>query len=435
MVMNVYPQEYAPIKTKPNSQLPVSESCFILNLLGLIPAIAVLIFLKTLGGFSTLTVFGIFFITLAISVLSLELFFRNKNKTSFSIKFYRSPNFSRITFKLCGLFCIWGVMAFLYWVLPVYNDSLFKLYFLSLKNYWWLGIIIAIAYFTLMDCLSSSPEDAYYQLGRKILFCQTTINRAEMIELWRGWGVKFFYLALMLPYFYDRLQWFMKADFGKMFAHPHAIFHFSNQLIFFLDLAYASIGYVMTFRIFHTHIRSSEPTLIGWLAAISCYWPFWGVLLNPYYFQYGTGVSWVSVWQNTGIWFILWMSMILLCELIYSLSTIALGLRFSNLTYRGLVTSGPYRFTKHPAYVFKNISWWLISMPFMAWSKDWELALKGSILLLGVNAIYYLRAKTEENHLSHYPEYVEYALAMNSKSIFAPIAKILPFLKYRAPSK
>ena len=433
--MNLYPQEYAPINTKTNSQLPISESCFFLNLLGLIPAFAVLIYLKSLGGFSTLTVLGIFFVTLAISVLGIELWFRNRNKTTFGIRFYRRPNFSRIMFKLLGLFCIWGVMAFLYWVFPVYNDKLFRLYFLTLKNYWWVGILVAIAYFILMDCLSVSSEDAYQQLGRKILFFPTLINRAEMIELWRSWGIKFFYLALMLPYFYERLNWFMRADFSRMFDHPHAIFYYSNQLIFFLDLAYASMGYVMTFRIFHTHIRSSEPTLLGWLVAISCYWPFWGVLINPYYFQYGTGISWVSIWQNTGIWFIIWMSMILLCELIYSLATIALGIRFSNLTYRGLVTSGPYHFTKHPAYVFKNISWWLISMPFMAWSKDWELALRGSILLLGVNALYYLRAKTEENHLSHYPEYVEYALAMNNKSIFAPIAKILPFLKYRAPNK
>ena len=129
------------------------------------------------------------------------------------------------------------------------------------------------------------------------------------------------------------------------------------------------------------------------------------------------------------------MSMILILELVYSLATVALGLRFSNLTYRGLVTGGPYRYTKHPAYVFKNISWWLISMPFMVWGANWQLALRGCILLFGVNILYYVRAKTEENHLSHYPEYVEYALKMNEKSIFVPLVKVLPFLRYKAPGK
>ena len=39
--------------------------------------------------------------------------------------------------------------------------------------------------------------------------------------------------------------------------------------------------------------------------------------------------------------------------------------RFSNLTHRGIITNGPYRYSKHPAYLAKNLSWWLVSMPFM----------------------------------------------------------------------
>ena len=47
----------------------------------------------------------------------------------------------------------------------------------------------------------------------------------------------------------------------------------------------------------------------------------------------------------------------------------------------------------------------------------------------------YLRAKTEERHLSHYREYVEYAQMMNDKSIFRWVAKLLPFLKYKPLQK
>ena len=68
-------------------------------------------------------------------------------------------------------------------------------------------------------------------------------------------------------------------------------------------------------------------------------------------------------------------------------------------------------------------------MPFIA--EDWQTGLKCCVLLFGLNIIYYLRAKTEERHLSHYPEYVEYALKMNDKSIFRWAAKILPLLKYK----
>lgn len=44
--------------------------------------------------------------------------------------------------------------------------------------------------------------------------------------------------------------------------------------------------------------------------------------------------------------------------------------------------------------------------------------------------IYYLRARTEENHLSIYPEYVQYAQAMNNRSLFHGVGKYLPFLVY-----
>ena len=83
--------------------------------------------------------------------------------------------------------------------------------------------------------------------------------------------------------------------------------------------------------------------------------------------------------------------------------------------------------------MFKNLSWWLISVPFLL--NTWQIAVKGSVLLLGLNVIYYLRARTEERHLSHYPEYVAYALAMNDRSIFRWCAKLMPFLKYRAPDE
>ena len=72
-------------------------------------------------------------------------------------------------------------------------------------------------------------------------------------------------------------------------------------------------------------------------------------------------------------------------------------------------------------------------MPFMI--NNTEEAIKACFMLIGVNVIYYLRAKNEERHLSHYPEYEEYALKMNEKSIFTGVAKILPFLKYKPLKK
>ena len=44
--------------------------------------------------------------------------------------------------------------------------------------------------------------------------------------------------------------------------------------------------------------------------------------------------------------------------------------RFSNLTHRGIITSGPYRFTKHPSYVSKNIAWSFVSQAIGQLSLD-----------------------------------------------------------------
>jgi protein-S-isoprenylcysteine O-methyltransferase Ste14 len=138
--------------------------------------------------------------------------------------------------------------------------------------------------------------------------------------------------------------------------------------------------------------------------------PFWGKLFSPLYLHYdGPGFeSWLS-----GVPTARWVcaAVILALEIIYLLATFAFGVRFSNLTNRGILTNGPYRFTKHPAYIAKNMSWWMITLPFIP-THGWVEAVKWSCGLAGVSTIYFLRAKTEERHLSKDPAYVEYALWM-----------------------
>lgn len=431
---HVYPNEYIPMSDNAPSELPASETSFTINAIAGVIAIAAACVVKFAGwNWSPAAVMVLFMFTLSLSVWSLEFVFRGKCSWWNNIKKRRELSASRLTYKLLALAFIWGLIAFLYWLLPIYRDTFYNDYFAFFLNNAWIFATLGVGYFMLSDVVLEREHDAYWQLGRWLCGHREDADKQEMVELFRGWGVKFFFLALMIPYFLQRINWFLKADIRDLAGFPYDVFLFLNEVVFLIDILFAATGYLMTFRLFNTQIRSSEPTLWGWFVAVLCYWPFrdlWG-----YYLEYGGQVNWVKVFENTGIWFELWMYVLLVFELIFSLSTVALGLRFSNLTYRGLVTGGPYRFTKHPAYVFKNISWWMMYMPFMLFASDWQLALRSCLLLLAVNALYYFRAKTEENHLSHYPEYVEYALKMNEKSIFAPIAKILPFLKYKAPQK
>src|SRR5690606_33230096 len=94
------------------------------------------------------------------------------------------------------------------------------------------------------------------------------------------------------------------------------------------------------------------------------------------------------------------------------------GLRFSNLSWRGLVNTGPYRYTKHPAYLSKNIYWWLHTVPFVGVASNMDL-LRNLLGLSFVSMVYYIRAKTEEHHLMAFPEYHDYSQYINKKGLLA----------------
>jgi hypothetical protein len=74
----------------------------------------------------------------------------------------------------------------------------------------------------------------------------------------------------------------------------------------------------------------------------------------------------------------------------------------------------------------------LVSVPFIS-QQDWPTAVHNCAALALLNTIYFLRAKTEERHLSRDPDYVAYALWMNERGMFRFMNKIIPALAYRQP--
>jgi protein-S-isoprenylcysteine O-methyltransferase Ste14 len=94
-----------------------------------------------------------------------------------------------------------------------------------------------------------------------------------------------------------------------------------------------------------------------------------------------------------------WAGLLVLLTGVYAWATFAFGLRFSNLTYRGVLTNGPYRFTRHPAYLSKNLFWWCSTLPFLVTNGSWTDPVRNTVILGIVSGIYFWRAKTEEAHL------------------------------------
>ncbi|MBI4239064.1 MAG: hypothetical protein HY696_11715 [Deltaproteobacteria bacterium] len=225
----------------------------------------------------------------------------------------------------------------------------------------------------------------------------------------RGYLVKFYFIPLMTVFWVNNAASFDR-NLGGLFQ-PNLWHGFSvpqmNRLytaayegIMFLDVSLALVGYVCTWRLLDSHLRSAEPTIAGWLVALLCYPPF--ARISDSYLAYNSGNHfWGQTLAATPILYALFAVLILGCMWIYVHATIAFGFRFSNLTHRGILSSGPYAIIRHPAYVAKNLSWWLITIPFL-------FSLGDCLRLFGWNLLYLGRALTEERHLRQFPDYRAY---------------------------
>ena len=342
------------------------------------------------------------------------------------------PDLARVGTKLLGLAITVGPIALAYWVMPEYGE--WYLTFWSVLRRFGLALaVFAVLYVWVVDGQMREPRDVYWQLGRVILGHPSAARKADVANHYRGWLIKAFYLPLFIVFTHNQLNGILTYDLGGIRSTNLRLFHFLTDLVYALDVLYATVGYILSSRLIDTHLRTAEPTMFGWVVALECYMPFWGKLFSPLYLHYeGIGFETWLASVPTMRW--VWAGVILVFELIYLLATFAFGVRFSNLTNRGILTNGPYRYTKHPAYVAKNISWWMITLPFVP-SHGWVEAVKWTLGLAGVSTVYFLRAKTEERHLSKDPTYVAYALWMKEHGWlrFLDRVPLLRALMYHAP--
>ncbi|WP_431126423.1 isoprenylcysteine carboxylmethyltransferase family protein [Variovorax paradoxus] len=249
--------------------------------------------------------------------------------------------------------------------------------------------------------------DSVELLGKatiRVVRFRTKTKRTELQTI-LGWLVKAFYLPLMISSTYVFLAWAREST-GNLSGWM-AVFSGLYMLIFAIDTAFATIGYCSTSKRIDAHIRSTEATLLGWASAIVCYPPLNSLVLQQW-LSYNDAIDWRAWLAGSPLLSFAWGIAILLSVTLYVSATVSFGLRFSNLTNRGIITSGPYHYFKHPSYIGKNIAWWLISVPFI--SNAGALAALGNCAaLLAINGIYCIRAKTEERHLMKDPVYQAYS--------------------------
>jgi protein-S-isoprenylcysteine O-methyltransferase Ste14 len=261
-------------------------------------------------------------------------------------------------------------------------------------------------YLTLKYNHSYSYEFNDYSILLLIMFKNIKNNKKHnrrIKKVFLSFVVVFFFSQLMVLFMENQFNLFHEA-FSKLFIEKESWFaYYKNiflillNLMFLVDVTIGLIGYIFSSRWLGNRTKSVDFTFLGWSAALICYPPF-NALAGTYihYPQYAS----YELFTNEIILAIFYFIIICLYT-IYVWGTLELGLKFSNLTNKGIVTGGPYRYLRHPAYTTKNLAWWF--------ENTFVLTnLLASLSLLVWNFIYILRGITEEKHLEKDPKYQKY---------------------------
>ena len=287
--------------------------------------------------------------------------------------------------KLAGLWATWSLVGFVYCLCRWYWRGQYLFAMDVIGGLAPLLFIAAIPYVLWLDRVLVNPRDASWHFGA-MLVGRETYDRADVAN----------HLFSIIPGGFGNI---VGMDYSAVLGNPLALGNALIETMFLVDVQIAMVGYLLTMKPLDAQIRSANPYLGGWVAALICYPPFilmggGGVL------DYRTnGAEWTFWLQGMPVLEWIWVAAMVVLTGIYAWATVAFGLRFSNLTYRGVLTNGPYAFTRHPAYLSKNTFWWLSTLPFLTTTHSLVDAVRNTVILGLVSAVYFWRAKTEEAHL------------------------------------
>ncbi len=233
-----------------------------------------------------------------------------------------------------------------------------------------------------------------------------------------GLFVKLFFVPLMTVFFADQFSHLIKnvAYVGDLLSPAPGrapafgirdFYNVSFTVIFSIDVGLAWAGYVVSSRWIKNGMYSVEPTVLGWIVALLSYPPFNRVF--GFYFSTPGENGFLSIAYHPAV--VVLAACSVLSFIGYMAATVCFGLRFSNLTHRGIITTGVYAVVRHPAYAAKNFSWWCVMLPYALYEVGTKRSAGPLLQVLGLvvmSSIYYMRAITEERHLSLDAEYRAY---------------------------
>lgn len=333
-----------------------------------------------------------------VQIIRIKNFITSISILAFAYIFYANiPYFQ-------GYFTVEHNITFLQWSYRFTTFGVFKSFFIVYS----LGLLALYLF-------ESKPSDAKSVLffrGIQEIFASpikafekgiTPENKQGILTI----AVKFFFAPLMLSWLSSHISslltnlthvWtyrdLLLNDFLGIFQSH--LFWFLFQIILFADVFFFTLGYLIELPVLKNKIISVDPTIGGWAVALICYPPFNGAM--------GNILPWPSTdfpyFDNPVLLVGLNLLLLLLMGL-YAWASVALNWKASNLTHRGIIAKGPYAYIRHPAYICKNLAWWVGAIPalIVGFNTGVFEAFIVILAMLAWNGIYFLRAMTEERHL------------------------------------
>jgi len=220
--------------------------------------------------------------------------------------------------------------------------------------------------------------------------------------------VKIIFIPIMLNFFIEYIL-YLYSIFSNNISLRTIFFNFNwffilSALIYCIDTLFFSFGYIFESKRLRNIVISVDNSVLGWVAALSCYLPFNNITIRLFPMFADENIYFINDFLTAVLYVI-----VLTFYSIYLWATFALGTRCSNLTNRGIVKNGPYKLIRHPAYLAKIISWWILCVPI--------LNLKVVISMLVWTFIYIIRAYTEEKHLMNDVDYLAYIKSVKFRFI------------------
>ena len=421
---------------------PISASSFVVNLAGGVVFLAALSWLRQFWAddIVLLSVGGI--AAAIVTLLAGEIFYlKSHRRGRVGLLQNGVRNWPVIFTKILSYNTTLALVAIGYYLIPEYQKIYYEEFHAFLLFLLPAAFVIGNIYIFLFDHRLGSPDDGVLHFGYIITGQWKAANRAKISEYFKSVALRAYFVPAMYIYLFASLETFIAGpaaylqDNSTYVANiPLASIIMTLVVAYFflmiIDGLFALIGYLATFRALDSDVRSTDSTITGWVSCLICYTPFFEALLLTFILKdFYYNPQWFVWFQHYEWLMLVWGSFATIAMCTEAFTTMTFGIRFSNLTYRGLISTGLFRFTKHPQYVSKLANRFLVYVPFMSLGgvvgAAWAMFLFGLICLL-----YYVRARTEENHLSIHEDYVRYAELMNERSVFSGLARYLPFLRY-----